>query len=317
MTTKTRDSGAPGAGDGDGGRALLLQTIRRIARGNFDALDVLYGLPGEEGISDDVSELAESIGMILVKLEARDFHIELAAEAEQRLKELNQLKDKYLGIAAHDLRNPLSSIRGMSEMLIEMDLDEETRLSFARSINRVSNQMLTLINDLLDVSVIESGGFELRMTEGNLADLALECAKIATVLAREKDITLDTTVEDVPDSRFDADRFRQVVDNLLSNAIKFSKSGTTIRLACRSSTDGTEISVTDQGPGIPTEERDALFDAFQTLSTRPTGGEKSTGLGLSIVKKIVDSHDADIRVESEIGVGTTFVVRVPQSDKHD
>ena len=315
MSSKTPESGAPGAGDG--GRALLLQTMQRIARGNFDALDVLYGLPGEEGVSDEVSELAEYIGMILVKLEARDFHIELAAEAEQRLKELNQLKDKYLGIAAHDLRNPLSSIRGMSDMLIEMDLDEETRLSFARSINRVSNQMLILINDLLDVSVIESGGFELRMTEGNLADLALECAKIATVLAREKDITLDTAAEEVPDSRFDADRLRQVIDNLLSNAIKFSKSGTTIRLACRSTPDGTEISVSDQGPGIPTDELDAMFETFQTLSTRPTGGEKSTGLGLSIVKKIVDSHDADILVDSDVGVGTTFVIRMPRPPGHD
>lgn len=289
----------------------MLQTIQRIARGHFDALDVLYALPGEDRVSPEVAELAESIGLILVKLEARDFHIELAAEAEQQLKELNQLKDKYLGIAAHDLRNPLASIRGMSEMMIEMDLDKDTRKSFLESINRVSNQMLALINDLLDVSVIESGGFKLNLTEGNLSDLVNERAGIATVSAQQKKITLRTDLEKVPDCMFDAERFRQVVDNLLTNAIKFSPSETKIHLTCREMGNTIEIAVIDQGPGIPPEEVDKLFGAFQTLSTRPTGGEKSTGLGLSIAKQIVDSHGGDIEVESKVGVGTTFAVRIP------
>jgi len=295
----------------DGGRSLLLQTIQSISRGNFDALDTLYALPGEEGIAPDVAELAESIGLILVRLEARDFHIEMAAEAEQRLKELNELKDKYLGIAAHDLRNPLSSIRGMSEMLIEMDLDKDTRKSFLESINRVSNQMLTLINDLLDVSVIESGGFKLNLTEGNLSDLVDERAGIATVNAQRKKITLGTDLQEVSNCMFDVERFRQVVDNLLTNAVKFSPSETKIHLTCREMGSSIEITVRDQGPGIPPEEIDKLFGAFQTLSTRPTGGEKSTGLGLSIAKQIVDSHGGDIEVESKVGIGTAFVVRIP------
>jgi len=295
----------------DGGRSLLLQTIQSISRGHFDALDTLYALPGEEGIAPEVAELAESIGLILVRLEARDFHIELAAEAEQRLQELNALKDKYLGIAAHDLRNPLSSIRGMSQMLIEMDLDKDTRKSFLESINRVSNQMLTLINDLLDVSVIESGGFELNLTEGNLSELVDERAGIATVNAQQKKITLSTDLQDVPNCMFDTERFRQVVDNLLTNAIKFSPSDTNIHLTCREIGTTIEIAVSDQGPGIPPEEIDKLFGAFETLSTRPTGGEKSTGLGLSIAKQIVDSHSGEIEVESKVGIGTTFVVRIP------
>jgi len=289
----------------------LLRTIQSISRGHFDALDTLYALPGEEGIAPEVADLAESIGLILVKLEARDFHIEMAAEAEQRLKELNELKDKYLGIAAHDLRNPLSSIRGMSEMLINMDLDKDTRKSFLESINRVSNQMLTLINDLLDVSVIESGGYEMNLTEGNLSELVDERAKIATVDARRKEITLSTDVQDISNCMFDTERFRQVIDNLLTNAIKFSPSATKIHISCREIGNTIEIAVSDQGPGIPPEEIDKLFGAFQTLSTRPTGGEKSTGLGLSIAKQIVDSHGGDIEVESKVGIGTTFVVRIP------
>lgn len=295
----------------DGGETLLAQTIQNIARGDFNALDILYALPGREGVTPEVAELAESIGLILVKLEARDFHLECAAEAEERLKELNQLKDKYLGIAAHDLRNPLSSIRGMSQMLVEMELDEDTQRSFLESIYKVSNQMLTLVNDLLDVSVIESGKFDLRRTEENLSELTRERAELVANSAEKKAIELATDLQAVPNNLFDAERMRQVVDNLLTNAIKFSSSGTTVDLVCRQTGDALEITVADQGPGIPSEEIDKLFGAFQKLSVQPTAGEKSTGLGLSIVKKIVDAHGGDIKVDSEVGKGTIFTVHIP------
>ncbi len=295
----------------DGGQMLLAQTIQDIARGDFSSLDDLYALPGVEGIDPNVAELAESIGLILVKLEARDFHLECAAEAEERLKELNKLKDTYLGIAAHDLRNPLSSIRGMSQMLVEMELDDGTKRSFLESIYRVSNQMLTLVNDLLDVSVIESGKFDLRLTEENLSKLAKERAELVAGSAEKKQIKLTTDLQEVSNGLFDPDRMRQVIDNLLTNAIKFSPAGTTVDLACRQTKQTLEISVADQGPGIPSEDIDKLFGTFQKLSVQPTAGEKSTGLGLSIVKQIVNAHGGEITVDSKVGKGSVFTVRIP------
>ncbi len=295
----------------DGGQMLLAQTIQNIARGDFSSLDDLYALPGVEGIDPNVAELAESIGLILVKLEARDFHLECAAEAEERLKELNKLKDTYLGIAAHDLRNPLSSIRGMSQMLVEMELDDGTKRSFLESIYRVSNQMLTLVNDLLDVSVIESGKFDLRLTEENLSKLAKERTELVAGSAEKKQIKLTTDLQEVSNSLFDPDRMRQVIDNLLTNAIKFSPAGTTVDVACRQTKQTLEISVADQGPGIPSEDIDKLFGTFQKLSVQPTAGEKSTGLGLSIVKQIVNAHGGEITVDSKVGKGSVFTVRIP------
>lgn len=289
----------------------MLQTIQSISRGQFDALDTLYSLTGEEGIAPEVAELAESIGLILVKLEARDFHIEMAAEAEQRLKELNELKDQHLGIAAHDLRNPLSSIRGMSQMLVEMELDENTQTSFLQSIYRVSDQMLTLVDNLLDVAVIESGRFDLKITEENISSLVGERIELMAKNAERKEIRLIADLQKVTDSLFDADRMRQVVDNLLSNAIKFSPSGSVVNVACGQAGRILDITVTDQGPGIPSEDLDRLFDSFEKLSAQPTGGEKSTGLGLSIVKSIVDAHGGEIEVDSEVGRGTTFIVHLP------
>jgi len=295
----------------DGGKSLLLQTIQRIARGQFDALDTLYSLTGGEGIAPEVAELAESIGLILVKLEARDFHIEMAAKSEQRLKELNELKDQHLGIAAHDLRNPLASIRGMSQMLVEMELDKNTQTSFLQSIYRVSDQMLTLVDNLLDVAVIESGRFDLKITEENVSRLVGERIELIAKNAERKEIGLIADLQEVTDSLFDVDRMRQVVDNLLSNAIKFSPSGSVVNVTCGQAGRVLDITVTDQGPGILSEDLDRLFDSFEKLSAQPTGGEKSTGLGLSIVKSIVDAHGGEIDVDSEVGRGTTFIVRLP------
>ena len=199
----------------------------------------------------------------------------------------------------------------MSQMLVEMELDDDTKRSFLDSIYRVSNQMLTLVNDLLDLSVIESGKFDLRLTEENLAKLVAERAELVASSAEKKEIKLTTDLQEVSNSLFDADRMRQVIDNLLTNAIKFSLSGTTVKLACRQTEHTLEITVADQGPGIPSEEIGKLFGTFQKLSVQPTGGEKSTGLGLSIVKQIVDAHGGEITVDSEVGKGTVFTVHIP------
>ena len=102
-----------------------------------------------------------------------------------------------------------------------------------------------------------------------------------------------------------------MIDNLLTNAIKFSPAGTTVDVACRQTKQSLEISVADQGPGIPSEDIDKLFGTFQKLSVQPTAGEKSTGLGLSIVKQIVNAHGGEITVDSKVGKGSVFTVRIP------
>jgi hypothetical protein len=200
----------------------------------------------------------------------------------------------------------------MSQMLVEMELDDGTKRSFLESIYRVSNQMLTLVNDLLDVSVIESGKFDLRLTEENLSKLAKERTELVAGSAEKKQIKLTTDLQEVSNSLFDPDRMRQVIDNLLTNAIKFSPAGTTVDVACRQTKQTLEISVADQGPGIPSEDIDKLFGTFQKLSVQPTAGEKSTGLGLSIVKQIVNAHGGKITVDSKVGKGSVFTVRIPR-----
>lgn len=275
-----------------------------------------------EGLSDN-RELIGDLSTTILEQTAQlaDHHIndlllaELMqhfVEAERHLTKLNDLKNKFLGIAAHDLRNPLTTIRGMSQMLLEMDdLEEETRASFLKTISEVSDEMFNLINNLLDVSVIESGQFDLQQVKTDISSLARSRIDLITLTARKKGIDLEIDLGVVPQVMIDPNRMGQVIDNLLTNALKFSEPGTIVKLVIAHRHEQVVIEVKDQGQGISAEEQDLLFGTFQKLSARPTGDERSTGLGLSIVKKIVDAHGGQISVNSEVGQGSTFSVALP------
>ena len=234
------------------------------------------------------------------------------AITERKLAEMNELKNKFLGMAAHDLRNPLTSIRGFCEIYLDEDsgLDAELTEIFT-IIHEASEHMLTLVNDLLDVSVIESGKMKLTFTRGPLREVLEKRIHLITLIAQKKDIVVHTSFHDVPDILFDPERITQVIDNLMSNAIKFSPPGSTIYFTLEKTGDAITFSVRDEGPGISPEDQTKLFGEFQKLTARPTGGESSTGLGLMIVKKIIEAHQGTISVESTPGSGSTFTVSLP------
>ncbi|MBF0623152.1 MAG: response regulator [Magnetococcales bacterium] len=253
-----------------------------------------------------------SPNVVLARLET---HLALQKQ-KARLIELNADKNRFLGMAAHDLRNPLNSICGLSDMLLNMELEQEEKHKFIGMINNVGNQMLTLINDLLDVSVIESGQFDLNLLLSNLSEVTASRINLIQFSADKKGITVNQSLADTPNFRFDPERMGQVIDNLLSNAIKFTPPDTTITVRTGVEGDRVFIQVVDQGLGIPDQERDKLFGAFQKLSTRPTAKERSTGLGLSIVKRIVDAHGGEISVENEPGQGACFTVSLSSEQEN-
>ncbi|PKN75043.1 MAG: hypothetical protein CVU52_06355 [Deltaproteobacteria bacterium HGW-Deltaproteobacteria-10] len=246
---------------------------------------------------------AELLGQLVLKY----------AEAERKLTELNQLKNKFLGMAAHDLRNPLSSIRGFSEILLleETGPLTEGQKEFLAIINKTSDEMLHMVNDLLDVSVIESGKIDLNLKLYSAQKLLEERIRLLHIVADKKQIIINVDRADVPDFSFDTNRIGQVIDNLISNAIKFSPIGSKIDISLKQVGGKVEIAVQDDGPGISPEDRKKLFGTFQKLSARPTAGEKSTGLGLAIVKKIVEAHGGDVWVESADGAGSIFKFNIP------
>ncbi|MDZ7771843.1 MAG: HAMP domain-containing sensor histidine kinase [Balneolaceae bacterium] len=240
------------------------------------------------------------------------------AKKTSQLERINEQKNMMLGMAAHDLRNPLSAILGFSSLLLE-DHEEsgcftDQQLDFIREIHSSSKLMLHMVEDMLDISSIESGKVEINRQEVDLVDLMRHTASLYRGESDKKGIALCLQLTDEP-RRIEADRHKlvQVLNNLLSNAIKYSESGTTVTLGMHEekANDSVTFFVRDEGVGISEEDIDKLFQPFAKLKSRPTAGERSTGLGLAITRKIVQAHGGRIRVESEVGRGSTFYVSLP------
>jgi two-component system, OmpR family, sensor kinase len=230
------------------------------------------------------------------------------------LERVNQLKNQLLGMAAHDLRNPIGAIRSFSTLLLDphFPVTPERQQDFLQRIRGSSEFMLALINDLLDLSAIEAGQLRMDKQDVDIARLVRENVELNRVLAEEKHIAITLTIAaEVPLIIADARKVEQILNNLLSNAVKFSRSGTTVRVDVRAGDGGIWLMVADEGPGIPADELTTIFRPFQRATPRGTAGERSTGLGLAIVKRLVDGHGGRLLVESEVGRGTTFSVWLP------
>jgi two-component system, sensor histidine kinase and response regulator len=238
------------------------------------------------------------------------------AALERELVELNRLKNRFLGLAAHDLRNPLVSIRGLAEILLCDDCQPLTDMQreFLSTIHSASDGMLTLVNDILDMAVIESGKIKLQVRPGSLRCLIEERMRVNRVLAEKKRIGLEEDLNDLPPLPFDWNRIAQVIDNLVGNAIKFSPFDSNVVVSLTRVNGTAVVCVRDRGPGISQEDQARVFDEFERLSNCPTGGEKSTGLGLSIARQIVEAHRGMMTIESEVGTGTLFSFTLPMEE---
>ncbi|MEP6534200.1 MAG: hybrid sensor histidine kinase/response regulator [Bryobacteraceae bacterium] len=255
----------------------------------------------------------------------REANVNLETRIDERTKELreknlaleaaNKLKSEFLGVAAHDLRSPLGAIRSITDLLLdECMLDPVEKTEFLTLIQSTSEHMLSLVSDLLDITRIEAGKINLRRQPVDLYAYVADVERLSHALAKQKQIHLRTRLEpDLPKLWFDQDRVRQVLNNLLANALKFSHSGTTVSLEVGRAGGDVEFAISDEGQGIQADEIPLLFGAFQRTSTKPTGGEHSSGLGLSICKKIVEAHGGRIGVESEVGKGSRFFFTLPLS----
>lgn len=243
--------------------------------------------------------------------------IEQQKSLVEQLSKANTAKNKFLGMAAHDLRNPLASIRGLAEFLRDGVVGPMTpeQLDLINTIHDASQSMLAMVNELLDVATIESGFLKIAKERRNLAEIIEKSVHLQNIEAAKKNtrIIFNPAPDIAPIVAVDTAKLRQVVDNLLSNGIKYSPPGSTISVLLSMAPQGWQFAVQDQGPGIPEDEKDKLFKDFSRLSTMPTGGEKSTGLGLAICRKIVEAHDGTISVRNLPERGCEFRVFLPQS----
>lgn len=230
------------------------------------------------------------------------------------LEKLNQLKNHFLGMAAHDLRNPLTIITNYAEFIMEDNADKlsEQTNTFLMKIHNSAYFMLELIEDILDVSKIETGKLHLNLDTVDIINFTKDIIKRNNVIAAKKDIQihLERAVETFP-IKIDKLKIEQVFNNLLSNAVKFSYPNSEIFVKFDTYTDKIQVRVKDSGTGIKEEFKDKLFIPFQKNKIRGTKDEKGTGLGLSIVKRIIEGHKGEIWFESELGKGTSFFFTLP------
>jgi signal transduction histidine kinase len=240
-------------------------------------------------------------------------HREMAEKNEQ-LRQSMETQNRFVGMAAHDMRNPLSVMLGYSHLLVDEMVGplHGDQLKFVSSILAATESLLQLVNDMLEISAIEAGNLRLELVETDLGAVVRHAVEMNGFLARNKGIAMQVETDPLPPMRIDPGKMDQVLNNLLSNAAKFSHCGTSVMVELRRKEDGSvRLSVTDQGQGIPLHEQADLFQPFQRTSVQGTAGERSTGLGLAIVKRIVEGHGATITVQSQPGHGSTFTVTFP------
>lgn len=256
--------------------------------------------------------IADAIEHKCVEEKTQKQNQELAA-ANSKLKELNELKNKFLGIASHDLRAPLYLIRAYSEVLKEESIGKinDPQKKLLEKIHTSSEFMKNLLDNLLDISKIESGKCDLDKKEEDFNKLAESQIELHQLIAQKKGIEIKYDLGKIPPLHCDRNAIIQIMGNFIGNAVKFSPANTQVFVSTAREGENARFSVKDEGPGISREEQKLLFGEFQTLSSKPTGGEKSTGLGLAIVKKLVTLHGGEVGVSSEPGKGSTFFFKLP------
>ena len=309
------------------GDAALVQVVERLIAGSIGSasarITIASAVKGEGVSPEQVMSLLDETTQVLEysrQLEQKSEALEAATrdlqEANERLRELDRLKDEFLSTVTHELRTPLTSIRSFSEILHDdPEIEPEEQKEFLGIIISESERLTRLINEVLELAKIQAGRMQWKMEDVDLKDVVESSVTTLSRVFEQADVRLEAELpESVPLIHADRDRLVQVVINLLSNAQKFCPPGTgrvKVALECTGSELVTHIK--DNGPGIPKADCEAIFDQFHQVRAGQTGNPKGTGLGLAICQHIVDRMGGRIWVESVEGEGADFIFAIPRT----
>lgn len=303
--------------------AHLRDVSDEISRGNTQTRAEIH-------TGDEFEELASAFNrMLRHMLDAQeelrgvnrdlDSKVDELAQANMRLYEMNRMKSDFLATVSHELRTPLNSIIGFSDVLSNSDTLDEKQKRYVMNIQRSGRQLLELINDILDLAKIESGKMDVRLSEFQIGSVLHAQCEMARSLTEKKNIDLECDVQpNLPDMVQDQGKVQQILNNLLSNAIKFTPEGGRITVSARREASGRlELVVEDTGVGIAEEDQVLIFEKFRQGTAVIAGGDamareySGTGLGLSIVKELCRLLGGEVSLESQLGQGSRFTVRLP------
>lgn len=231
------------------------------------------------------------------------------------IRNIERMKTEFVSSVSHELRTPLTSVKGFVRTLLDDDegyFNRDMQREFFQIIDQECDRLSRLINDLLNVSRIESGqALKLDVREFDLRELVRKAVLIQKSYTTKHEFRVDTPEEGLM-VMADEDKIDQVLTNLINNAVKYSPAGGEIRISARDLGDSVEVTIADQGVGIPPEHLDKIFTRFHRVEDRGTSHAGGTGIGLYLVKHLLDAHAGKIRVESEVGKGSSFTFSLPR-----
>lgn len=277
-------------------------TIRLLAKTTYEMQSTRNA--GDDKVLDEMSRLNNELVNLQRELSRKNIE----------LQRLNELKNKFLGMAAHDIRNPLGVIIAYADYMLD---DEDQLLNdeykgFLKSMHESALFLQGIIEDLLDYSKIEAGKLELNLGEYDFYKHINHVVSLNSVLANKKNIQVKAELpEGACHFRYDYHKMQQIINNLIGNAVKFSFPGNEVLVTVKRHETSVEVCIKDNGIGIAAESIPFIFQPFGKFGSKGTAGEKSTGLGLSIVKRLIDGHGGTIDVVSEIGKGSSFCFTIP------
>ncbi len=304
---------------------LILSPVRDLRRVSEQVAAGDLTIRSQTATGDEFEDLSRAFNHMLARQQqaqeelqeanrSLDIKLDHLAQANVALFEANQLKSEFLANVSHELRTPMSSIIGFAELLQEAHDAQEPRLArYAENILTSGRMLLDIINDLLDLAKIEAGKMELRLTDFDLAVLCQDMVEFVRSMASKSGLDVDLDIpEELPKLHSDSGKVKQILYNLLSNAIKFSPEGSRVRLVVTPvEGDQVRLDITDNGPGIPEEHLDTIFEKFRQIDQTKTREYGGTGLGLAISRELTHMLGGTVSVASALGQGSTFTVVLP------
>jgi signal transduction histidine kinase len=256
-------------------------------------------------------------GLLLVILDITEAKAreEALIQAKTSAEEANRAKTDFLSTMSHELRTPLNAIIGFSDMMLTGvfgPIGSAKYLEYTRDVHHSGHLLLDMINEILDLSKIEAGRYELYPEDIDLTPIAEDCVSVLSVTAQQHGVELTSTVSGVLSVKVDERAIRHILLNLLSNAVKFTPAGGRVSLSVTVASDGMiAVAVSDTGIGIAAADLDDIFEPFRRANASIARTHEGTGLGLSITKRLVELSGGSLYLESEVGLGTTVTVWLP------
>jgi two-component system, sensor histidine kinase and response regulator len=236
----------------------------------------------------------------------------LLSSSKSEIEELQKQKDELFALIIHDIKNPVALIKNLVELLRSYDLTATEQHEIIDDIFTTTTRIVSLSQEVSKILALESSALDLNVDTINMNDILSDIARRYEKAAKEKDITIHfKRIDNLPECEIDHIKIDDVLDNLVSNAIKFSFPGGKVQLSVKSANNNIVVDVSDKGQGLSEEDIQKAFKRGAMLSARPTGNEHSSGLGLWIVKRLIEVHKGRVWIKSAVGKGSTFSFSVP------